>query len=130
MLWYFTIKNIHIYCVILTFISFSIRGIWMILDSPWLQQRWVKIVPHVIDSMLLASGIALVIILHQYPGTHGWLTAKLVALLAYILIGTVALKRGKTKTIRVMAWIGATAVFFYLVMVALNRVANPLAWEL
>jgi uncharacterized membrane protein SirB2 len=108
--------------------SFSLRGIWMLRESPWLQQRWVKIVPHLIDSVLLASGIGLVLILHQYPGVHHWLTVKLVALLAYIVIGTIALKRGKTKTIRIIAWLGALGVFFYMVTVALTRISNPLQW--
>lgn len=128
MQWYLTIKNIHICCIILTFISFSLRGIWMITESHWLQQRWVKIVPHLIDSTLLASGIALVVILHQYPGDQSWLTTKLVALLFYIVIGTIALKRGKTKTIRVTAFFLALGVFFYMVMVALTRLINPLVW--
>ncbi len=123
--WYLIIKNSHIFCVVLTFISFSVRGLWMILETPWLQQRWVKIVPHLIDSVLLATGIALVIMLHQYPGVETWLTVKFVALLAYIIIGTIALKRGKTKTIRVIAWIGALGAFFYMVKVALTRVISP-----
>ncbi|HID99552.1 MAG TPA: regulator SirB [Thiotrichaceae bacterium] len=123
--WYLIIKNIHLSCVVLTFISFSVRGLWMILESPWLQRRWVKIVPHFIDSVLLATGIALVIMLHQYPGVETWLTVKFVALLAYIIIGTIALKRGKTKTIRVIAWIGALGAFFYMVKVALTRVISP-----
>ena len=100
----------------------------MLQDSPWLQQQWVKIVPHVIDTILLASGISLVIILHQYPGIHSWLTLKLVALLAYILIGTIALKRGKTKTIRIIAWFSALSVFFYMVTIALTRIINPFGW--
>jgi uncharacterized membrane protein SirB2 len=112
----------------LTFISFSMRGIWMIQESHWLQQRLVKIVPHIIDTALLFSGITLAIIIHQYPGTHTWLTAKLLALLLYIIIGSIALKRGKTKTVRIIAFLGALAVFFYLVTVALLRTANPLAW--
>ncbi len=123
---YLIIKNIHISCVILTLISFTIRGIWMIQESHWLQQRCVKIVPHVIDTILLLSGIGLALILHQYPGAQPWLTVKLLALLVYIVVGTIALKRGKTKTIRVMAWIGALSVFFYLIMVALTRMVNPL----
>ncbi|HDN27177.1 MAG TPA: hypothetical protein ENG03_08795 [Thioploca sp.] len=126
--WYLTIKDIHISCVAFAFISFFTRGIWMIQESHWLQMRWVKIVPHLIDTGLLASGIALVLFLHQYPGTHTWLTVKLVALLLYIVVGSIALKHGKTKTIRTMAWIGALGVFFYMVVVALKRVANPLAW--
>ena len=126
--WYLTIKDIHLSCVALAFISFVTRGIWMIQESRWLQMRWVNIVPHLIDSTLLASGIVLVFMLHQYPGTQTWLTVKLVALLLYIVVGSIALKRGKTKTIRTLAWIGALGVFFYIIAVALSREVNPLAW--
>ncbi|MFK5969750.1 MAG: SirB2 family protein [Candidatus Marithrix sp.] len=122
---YLIIKNIHISCVILTFLSFSLRGIWMLQDSPTLQHRLVKIIPHFIDTTLLLSGIGLITILHQYPGTQAWLTAKLVALLVYIIIGSIALKRGKTKTIRMTAFFLALATFFYLVSVALTQTAIP-----
>ncbi len=125
---YLLVKKLHILCVMLTFISFSIRGIWMIQESQRLHQHLVKTVPHLIDTILLFSGITLAIILHQYPGSHAWLSAKLLALLLYIVLGSIALKRGKTKTIRIMAWFGALLVFFYLVTVALTRVVNPLAW--
>jgi uncharacterized membrane protein SirB2 len=81
-----------------------------------------------IDTVLLFSGISLAIILHQYPGTQTWLTAKLLALLAYIIMGNIAIKRGKTKTSCLIAWIAALAIFFYIVTVALTRVINPLAW--
>jgi len=111
-----------------TYVSFSIRGIWMLQESKCLHWHLVKIVPHVIDTILLVSGITLAIILHQYPGTHTWLTAKLLALLLYIVLGTIALKRGKTKTIRILAWLGALITFFYLITVALKKVANPLTW--
>lgn len=125
---YSTIKNIHILSVSLTFLSFFIRGIWMMQGNPRLQQRWVKIAPHVIDSVLLLSGITLVIISQQYPIVTTWLTAKFFALLLYIVLGSIALKRGKTKSIRVMAWLGALGVFFYMVTVAFKRLANPLNW--
>ncbi len=125
---YSTIKNIHILSASLTLLSFFIRGIWMMQGNPRLQQRWVKIAPHLVDSILLLSGITLVIISQQYPIVTTWLTAKFFALLLYIVLGSMALKRGKTKSIRVVAWLGALGVFFYLVTVALKRLVNPLNW--
>lgn len=119
------IKNFHILCATLTITSFFIRGLWMMLDSPWLQKRWVKILPHLIDTGLFASGITLAINLHQYPLTNGWLTAKFFALLLYIILGSIALKYGKTKIIRLSAWIIALGVFFYIVMVAMTRIVMP-----
>lgn len=121
--WYFTIKHIHVGSVVFSFSLFFLRGLWMVADSPLLQQRWVRIVPHIIDTILLASAIWLTLIIHQYPLANDWLTAKVAGLLAYIGLGMVALKRGKTKRMRVMAWIGALLAFGYIVMVALSR--NP-----
>ncbi|MDM8568414.1 SirB2 family protein [Thiotrichales bacterium HSG1] len=122
---YLVIKNIHVFCVIVTFVSFFTRGIWMLQDNPRLQYQWVKTLPHFIDTTLLLSGIGLIMLLHQYPGTQAWLTAKLVALLMYIIIGGIALKYGKTKTIKVTAFWLALATFFYLVSVALTKTAIP-----
>jgi uncharacterized membrane protein SirB2 len=98
----------------------------MLIDSPWLQQRWVRITPHVIDTVLLASAIGLALILEQYPFVHGWLTAKVLGLIAYIILGSIALKRGRTKPIRAAAWVAALAVFGYIVSVALTR--HPLGF--
>lgn len=102
---------------------FILRGIWMLRESPRLRERWVRIVPHVIDTVLLASAIAMVIISHQYPGQQPWLTAKVIALFAYIGLGTVALKRGRTRRTRILAWLAALLVFAYIVATALTR--NP-----
>ena len=98
----------------------------MIRESPLLHRRWVKVAPHVVDTALLASAIAMAVMIRQYPFVAGWLTAKLLALVCYIGLGMIALKRGKTRRVRVIAWIGAQAVFFYIVAVAVTR--NPLPW--
>jgi uncharacterized membrane protein SirB2 len=121
---YDLLKHLHVTTVVITFGLFVTRGIWMLTDSPRLQARWVKILPHLNDTILLASGIGLAVLLGQYPFVNGWLTAKLIALLAYIGLGAIALKRGKTRSIRVTAFIMALAVFAYLVAVALTH--NPL----
>lgn len=126
-----TVRNLHILCVSLTMISFIIRGIWRIFDHHWLHQKWVKQVPHVIDTVLLGSGIYLALHLHQYPFTHDWLTAKFFGLVTYILLGNIALKRSTTKTLCLLSWLAALVVFFYIVSVARTRLANPLwAWSI
>ncbi|MCO5760979.1 MAG: SirB2 family protein [Chromatiaceae bacterium] len=118
---YLALKHLHLTTVILSFALFALRGIWMLADSRWLQQRWVRIVPHVIDTVLLASAIGLALVLHQYPFVHGWLTAKVLALIAYIILGSIALKRGPTKGIRTVAWIAAMLVFGYIASVAVTH---------
>lgn len=120
---YLALKYIHLASAALSITFFMVRGSWMLLDSARLHQRWVRIAPHVIDTVLLASAIAMVVWSRQYPFVQGWLTAKVIALVVYILLGTIALKRGKTKTVRVVALIGAVLVFAYIVMVAMTRQA-------
>ena len=120
---YVLIKSLHISTVYVTAALFLLRVIWMLRRSPRLQHRLVKIVPHVNDSLLLISGITLAIMTYQYPLVNGWLTAKLFALLAYILLGSLALKRGRTLQHRRVAALLAMASFSYILAVALHR--NP-----
>jgi uncharacterized membrane protein SirB2 len=124
MAYYVLIKHLHLATIAVTLTLFLLRGTWMLMDSPRLQARWARIVPHINDTLLLASGIALAVLMQQYPLVHGWLTAKLFALIAYIVLGTIALKRGKTKAQRVSAWIAALLVFGYMLAVA--RAHDPL----
>jgi uncharacterized membrane protein SirB2 len=124
---YSLLKHVHVGTVIITFVLFVARGVWMWVESPRLQARWVKILPHVNDTLLLASGIGLAVLLGQYPFVNGWLTAKLLALIAYIVLGTIALKRGKTWPIRITAFFLALALFAYLVAVALSHQVLPWA---
>ena len=109
--------------MILSYILFSLRGIWMIQGSPILKLRWVKVLPHVIDTILLTSAITLVAMIQQYPGFNIWISAKIGALLLYILLGMVAFRFGKTQKIKTISWILAQIVFFYIVLVALTK--NP-----
>jgi uncharacterized membrane protein SirB2 len=122
---YLILKNLHLATIAITLTLFLLRGFWMMADSPRLQARWVRIIPHVNDTLLLTSGIALAVLIQQYPLVHGWLTAKLFALIAYIVLGTIALKRGKTRGQRIAAWIAALLVFGYMVAVALAHDPLP-----
>lgn len=121
-----TLKALHIGCVLLSGSGFVLRSVWMWRDSPWLQARITRILPHVVDSLLLISAILLAIRIQQYPLIHGWLTAKVVALVLYIGFGTVALKRGRTRRVRTVAALAAMAVFAYIIAVALTRTPLPL----
>ncbi len=122
MLW---LKYVHVTCVIISGVGFFIRGIWMMRESPWLREKWVRIVPHVVDTTLLGSAILLAMQIRQYPFVQDWLTAKVLALVAYIVVGAVGLKYGATKKIRITAWLGAIAIFAYIVLVALTHQVLP-----
>ena len=120
---YLVIKQLHITFALLSGSFFLLRGIWMLGESPLLQQRWVKVVPHVVDTLLLSSALVMVFWSGQYPFAQPWLTAKVLALIVYIGLGTVALKRGKTRLVRTVAMFAALATFGYIVAVALTRQA-------
>lgn len=126
---YLAVKHLHITCAVLSGSFFMLRGLWMLGDSPLLQRRWVRVLPHGIDTLLLASALVMVFWSGQYPLAQSWLTAKVLALLAYIVLGSIALKRGKTKGARAFAGLAALAALAYIVAVALTRnAAIPLQW--
>ena len=125
---YLILKHVHVTCVALSGLGFCLRGAWMLAGSPLLARRWVGVVPHVVDTVLLGSAIAMAVMSSQYPFVQGWLTAKFFGLLAYILCGTVALKRGETPRQRALFLILALAAFAYIVSVALTRNPVPYGW--
>jgi uncharacterized membrane protein SirB2 len=122
---YSLLKQLHLTTIAITLALFVLRGIWMMTASPRLHAHWVRIVPHVNDTLLLASGISLAVLLQQYPLVHGWLTAKFFALILYIVLGTYALKRGTTRKQRIAAWFAALLVFGYMVSVAITHNPTP-----
>lgn len=121
---FLTLKAIHVSCAVISFALFFLRGIWSFNGSPIMRQGWIKVVPHIVDTLLLVSALALAFTIRQYPFVDAWLTAKVFGLLLYIGLGSVALKYGKTKAVRVSAWLAALAVFAYIVLVAKQH--NPL----
>ncbi len=123
--YYPLIKHLHLTSVTLSILFFMVRGTGMLVDAEWLQKKLVRVLPHIIDTILLASAIALTIILSQYPFAADWLTAKVIGLFLYIGFGTIALKRGKTKTIRISAFILALCSVGYILSVAITRNAMP-----
>ncbi len=120
---YFIIKQLHMSAAALSIIFFVVRAYWSITGSGLLARRLVKILPHVIDTVLLVCGVILTFML---GGLQPWIIAKLVALVLYIGIGTIAIKRGKTAGSRGAAALIAIAIFFYIVGVAIRH--NPMSW--
>ncbi len=118
---YFVIKHLHVTCVVLSATGFLLRGLWMVTGSPLLHHRLTRVLPHIIDSVLLLSAIALAVSIQQYPLSAGWVTAKVLGLLAYIFLGTIALKRGRTMSMRVTAFVAALLVYAWIVSVAITK---------
>lgn len=120
---YLAIKHLHVTCVVLSATGFLLRGAWMLVGSDLLRHRLTRILPHVVDSLLLGSALGLAVMIEQYPFVASWVTAKVVGLLGYIVLGTIALKRGRTVRVRLTAFVAAIAVFGWIVSVALTK--NP-----
>ena len=112
-------------CAALSILGFIIRTIWMLRESPLLQKRAVKIVPHIVDTLLLLSAIGLVGLIGFGPNA-AWLSAKIAGLIVYIVLGTLALKRGRTKGARAVSGLLAIIVFAFVASVA--RAHNPLGF--
>ena len=123
---YIAVKHLHMSCAAISVSFFILRFIWMLRGSSMLLQRWVRIVPHVVDTILLASALTMVVWSGQIPFQQAWLGAKVLALLGYIVLGSIALKRGKTTQKRALAFGAALLVFAYIVAVALSRHVLPI----
>jgi uncharacterized membrane protein SirB2 len=123
---FLTLKFVHLSCAVLTLSGFILRAYWMLYDSPLLQARLTRVLPHIIDTVFLLSGIAMLVVLSINPFQHSWLVAKFGGLLLYIFCGTLALKRGPTRRSRIVAAIMALAVFGYIVGAAYSR--SALSW--
>lgn len=118
------LKTVHLASVTITIVLFLARGSWLYLLKRPLQARWIKILPHINDSVLLVSGVLLAVQLGYHPLNSSWLMVKLVCLLAYILLGMQAMKWGRGRRSGLMAWLAALLVFAFMVSVAMTR--NPL----
>ncbi|MGE5466355.1 MAG: SirB2 family protein [Ignavibacteria bacterium] len=120
---YAAVKHLHVACAILSGTGLFLRGLLMVSDSPLLSRGWVRTLPHVNDTILLAAALALTVLIGQYPFVDGWLTAKFFAVVAYVLLGALALRPGRPRPVRVAALCAALAVFGYIVSVALTKSA-------
>ena len=106
--------------------GFILRGYWMMTQSPRLQLRVTRIAPHIIDTFFLLSGVALVSMLQLDVMSQPWLLAKFSGLIGYIILGTIAIRRGSTLQARVIAFVAALSLFAYIVGVAIAK--SPASW--
>lgn len=120
---YFAIKHLHTTAAALSILFFIVRAYWSVTSSPRLQSRVVRIAPHIIDTALLVFGVMLAVMIGP---EQPWILAKIIALILYIGVGTIAIKRGKTARTRGIAALVAIAVFAYIVGVAIRH--DPMSW--
>jgi len=120
------LKHIHLTTVGLSIILFLGRGLYVQALGRKPASKLLRVLPHVIDTALLASALALAFAIGQYPFVHGWLTAKFFALVAYIALGVIALDVRRPASVRVPAFVAALGVFGYIVAVALSKEPLPI----
>ena len=120
---YQAIKHLHMGAVALSVIGFGARGMASFTGAAWVQSRPAKVLPHVLDTVLLLSAIALVWLLQLNPLDTPWLLAKIIGLVLYIGLGVVALRPAVAKPLRASAWVAALLVVGWMASVAVSK--NP-----
>jgi len=118
---YIAVKYVHVISVVLSLAGFFLRGILMLRDSSLLRMRWVRVLPHINDTVLLIAALSLAAMTHQYPFVVDWVTAKVFGVIVYIILGTLALREASTRKMRIACWLASMTVFGWIVSVALTR---------
>ena len=124
---YATLKLIHMSAVAMSFLGFAARGFGVLSNASWVRHHLTRALPHLIDTVLLLSAVGMLWVIRLSPWALPWLQAKLVGLIIYIALGVIALRPAaagraeRSRTLRLIAWIGALAVFGYIVSVALTK---------
>jgi uncharacterized membrane protein SirB2 len=125
---YAVAKAIHVTCVALSIAGFVTRFSVAARRPEVLRHTLVRVLPHVNDTVLLAAAITMLVVAQWNVLEMPWLAAKIAGLTAYIALGMVALKHGRTGGIRAAAFVGALIAFAYVVSVALSKSpAGPFA---
>lgn len=114
-------KHLHMTLALISIALFSLRFIWLLLGSDQLQKKWVKIAPHIIDTLLLTAGIVLAVKLAISPLEHMWLAEKLIAMVAYIFTGYFTLKLARNKPMQIIGYIGAMGWVVLIIRLAITK---------
>ncbi|QHM70814.1 SirB2 family protein [Mixta intestinalis] len=121
---YGVIKHLHLLTVVVTITLFILRFVWLQSGSAMMSHRWVRIVPHINDTLLFVTGVCLVMITHFYPFTPqgNWLTEKLFGVIIYVALGVVAFgRRPREAKVRWIAFIVALAMLGIIIKLAVTK---------
>lgn len=122
--YYLTLRHAHIGFALLSVSLFVLRGCLMLAQSPHVHSAWLRYPSYLIDTTLLTFALMLMTVIHQYPFVSGWLSMKVALLVVYVLLGSIALKRGRTRQVRAVAFVAALLTVAFLYSVA--RAHHPL----
>jgi uncharacterized membrane protein SirB2 len=115
---YLILKHIHMTAVVLSGLFLLVRGGWLLQGSVQLHAKWVKISPHIIDTVLLFSAIAMLVVAQQFPA---WVHVKMTLLLVYIGLGLMAFKKAKTAGQKAGFLVSALLVYMFIISVAVAK---------
>jgi uncharacterized membrane protein SirB2 len=118
---YLLLKQVHVGFALLSISGFVLRWTWVMMRSRWSQHRLTKTAPHIIDTLFLTSGLMLAYTIGQYPFFTGWLTAKVVGLLVYILLGMAAMSGRISRKGKVIAFVAAVSSYAWILSVAMLK---------
>lgn len=124
---YLLLKHLHLTFVALAFIIFFVRGILLFINSTLLDKKLLKIAPHIINTIMLLSGIALAVHLGMSPGDNSWLIAKIIGLVIFVAVGVAAFKVPNALARKIL-WVDAVIIFAYILSVAITK--NPMGFFL
>jgi uncharacterized membrane protein SirB2 len=118
---YFAVKHLHLTLVAVSVLFFVVRFVLHMRASSIMDKKFIKIAPHVIDTFLLLSGLALCFIIQQFPFVEPWLTEKIIAVAAYIALGIMAFKADRSKLFKFFAFIGAIGWVVFAAKIAVFK---------
>lgn len=118
---YEALKWLHVGCVAVSGAGFVTRGLLMLAGSPLLRSRLARVAPHIVDTLLLGAAIGMAVLARLSPLAQPWLAAKIAGLVAYIVLGAIALRHGRSRRVRAGAFSAAMLVFAYVVGTALSK---------
>lgn len=117
------LKHLHMTIAALSVALFSLRFIWLLMGSDTLSKKWVKITPHIVDTLLLALGVIMAVQLMLNPLSTMWFAEKLLAVIAYIFTGYYTLKLARNRPMQILGYLGAIGWVMLIVRLAITKEA-------
>ena len=113
----------HVSCALASIAGFALRGYWVLADHPLRQKRLTRVLPHLVDTVLLATALGMLWLWRVAPWESPWLLAKVVALLLYIGLGIALMRLARTVRQQRLAYAAALLTAAYIISVAMTHSA-------
>ena len=118
-----SLKMIHVVCALLSISGFALRGYWRLTDNPLRTHRVTRVLPHLVDTLLLGSAVGMLMVWQLSPLALPWVSAKICGLLIYIGLGMVVMRFASTTRGRFLAYALALLTAGYILSVAYTKSA-------